>query len=121
MADACDSHCMGCIYNQRFHGLKAGMCAYYFETGRRRPCPPGKGCTVKSTAEKHKNKTWRKMTDAEWQQRKKARMREGICKECGERFQTSSLRQIYCSKKCADKASMRKYKERQERKNNGKT
>lgn len=34
--------CKGCIYH-------SNVCNYLFDTGHRRPCPPGKACTVKTT------------------------------------------------------------------------
>lgn len=38
--------CAGCKYYSSI--TKAVYyCTYFLETGRRRPCPPGKGCTVK--------------------------------------------------------------------------
>ena len=39
-----DKHCEGCVYYQ---GQLIKTCNYIFEKGERRPCPPGKGCTVK--------------------------------------------------------------------------
>ena len=41
----CDRTCKGCIY----FGVVGdyGCCNYIFMADKRRPCPPGKGCTVK--------------------------------------------------------------------------
>ena len=41
--------CAGCIH---FYGAyRANKCCnYLFDTGRRRPCPPGSACTVKFCA-----------------------------------------------------------------------
>lgn len=43
--------CNGCIYNRPLcsSSHEATYCAYILITGRRRPCPPGEGCTVKRT------------------------------------------------------------------------
>lgn len=49
-----DKHCMGCKY---YHNMYDGgyYCAYLFVTDKRRPCPPGKGCTVKEKRRKKNN------------------------------------------------------------------
>lgn len=41
----CDDTCIGC---RHFYGAyeNTRCCNYYFDTGRRRPCPAGAGCTV---------------------------------------------------------------------------
>lgn len=41
-------HCKGCIYL----GDNVKTCDYYLLTGTRRPCKPGKGCTVKLRAKR---------------------------------------------------------------------
>ena len=38
--------CAGCVYMTFIAGY-LGCCDYIFMEGKRRPCPPGKGCTVK--------------------------------------------------------------------------
>lgn len=49
-----DKHCLDCSYCKG--NTEADLCCcYIFITGKRRPCPPGKGCT-----EKIKRKTRRK-------------------------------------------------------------
>lgn len=45
-------HCEGCW----FLGQSLGSCNYLIFTGKRRPCPGGKGCTVKTVP----GKNWRK-------------------------------------------------------------
>lgn len=48
-----DSFCRPCIYAGRNQCTKApGTCDYYLLTGKRRPCPAGKGCTVRDTSKK---------------------------------------------------------------------
>lgn len=42
--------CAGCIYHCVLSGYNA--CDYIFIVGTRRPCPPGKLCTVKKAAER---------------------------------------------------------------------
>ena len=41
-----DRHCLGCKY---YCTIWDGMCYcnYIFQVGKRRPCAPGKDCTVK--------------------------------------------------------------------------
>ena len=41
-----DKHCMGCIYYKILYE-ELYYCTYIFQKGKRRPCEPGKGCTVK--------------------------------------------------------------------------
>ena len=41
-----DRACSGCAYLGWIAGY-IGYCSYMFKTDKRRPCPPGKGCTVK--------------------------------------------------------------------------
>lgn len=49
-----DRACKGCIY----FGWVArfGCCNYIFMEDKRRPCPPGKGCTVKETKKTRQKK-----------------------------------------------------------------
>lgn len=46
-----DRHCDGCIYYRK---MQCGVwyCGYIFIRGKRRPCKPGKGCTVKIVLKK---------------------------------------------------------------------
>ena len=48
-------HCKGCYY---WFGINAGCdcCNYIFVEGKRRPCPPGKDCTVKKPKKKGKKR-----------------------------------------------------------------
>ena len=46
-----DKHCKGCVFYCRLTG-RSRYCTYYLTTGQRRPCPPGKDCTVKVPKEK---------------------------------------------------------------------
>ena len=39
--------CAGCVYFG-WVGSYLGCCNYILMEGKRRPCPPGKGCTVKT-------------------------------------------------------------------------
>lgn len=45
------NHCMGCAH---FYGAYRDnkCCNYLFDTGHRRPCPPGAACTVREKATK---------------------------------------------------------------------
>lgn len=62
-----DKYCYDCIYWQG-HDEHCMCCHYLLVTDKRRPCPPGKDCTVKI-----KRKRKRK-TEAERRQEKKAAM-----------------------------------------------
>lgn len=50
-----DRACKGCIY-MGWTGSYLGCCNYIFMKNQRRPCPPGKGCTVKETKKQRKKK-----------------------------------------------------------------
>lgn len=41
-----DKHCIGCKY---YAGISECIyyCSYFIKEDKRRPCPPGKGCTVR--------------------------------------------------------------------------
>lgn len=42
-----DPHCMGCFYYQQIHsGMRC--CHYLLIRNEKRPCDPGKDCTVKT-------------------------------------------------------------------------
>ena len=45
-----DSTCRGCIYLTQVSGYNA--CDYIGATDKRRPCPAGKGCTVRKTGKR---------------------------------------------------------------------
>ena len=42
-----DRYCDNCGYSGTITGLPMRCCNYFLVTNQRRPCPPGKGCTVK--------------------------------------------------------------------------
>lgn len=46
-------YCTGCLYSFEYsHNARGALlgCQYFLETGIRRPCPAGEGCTVKVKA-----------------------------------------------------------------------
>lgn len=49
-----DSYCRGCIYLAPIScvSTKNRACDYIGATDRRRPCPAGKGCTVRKTGKR---------------------------------------------------------------------
>ena len=49
------NHCKGCIYSCLLWA-DWYSCDYIFKTGKRRPCPPGEGCTVKKMRKKRRAK-----------------------------------------------------------------
>lgn len=53
----CDSYCRGCKY----YGIFLRCCEYMFQTEQLRPCPAGKGCTVRTTK---RGKTMAQVIDA---------------------------------------------------------
>lgn len=56
----CDAYCLNCIYYLGSDGHR-GFCNYYLKTDKRRPCDPGKGCTVRVL--RKKNRRTRKEND----------------------------------------------------------
>lgn len=46
-----DKDCKGCCHYRCGNGWLY-VCSYIFDVGKRRPCPPGKDCTVKETERK---------------------------------------------------------------------
>ena len=50
-----DKACTGCIHLGWIGGY-IGCCNYIFHKDERRPCPPGKGCTVKEKKKKGRAK-----------------------------------------------------------------
>lgn len=50
VASVCDQHCKGCVYFYEYGETSSlKVCEYMFQTGNRRPCHAGKGCTVRAT------------------------------------------------------------------------
>lgn len=49
-----DGNCTGCKFLTKIHAIDTLLtaCCYNCYTGKRRPCPPGKGCTVKDTSKR---------------------------------------------------------------------
>lgn len=100
----CDSYCDGCI----FKGILQSdlrVCNYFLATKIRRPCPAGKGCTVKQTGKKKYG--WALEYDATWEQKKREpRIKPGKavfhreCAYCGKKFDTVDSRKIFCSADC---------------------
>ncbi len=50
-----DKNCNGCKY---YHQISTHLlgCHYIFMEGKRRPCDPGKDCTVKDTGKRRRKK-----------------------------------------------------------------
>ena len=114
----CDSFCKGCWYNKLASGDQT-LCTYFLETGIRRPCPAGTGCTVKQTGRRlgkwqlERDETWAKrMNEAK---KAKAVLRKDTCKMCGAEFETTNPRQIFCSRRCGNRSrSLNMYYRRRE-------
>lgn len=109
----CDSYCKGCVYNQIAAGDYQTMCVYYLATDKRRPCPAGKGCTVRKEGRKYSR--WDSMDLATWamkmQEAKKAKaeVRRAVCPVCGTEFDTITKTRVYCSRRCREKIAQSKY------------
>lgn len=107
MKMACNSYCNGCIYKGLVQG-HVPCCNYIFMEDKRRPCPPGEGCTVKMTnreaqrkaAEERKRKALERAKEARAKKRL-ARVHTVVCPICGKSFETDRVQARYCSKECA--------------------
>lgn len=98
--------CHGCIY-MSIVSSSIPCCNYIFIEDKRRPCPPGAECTVKTTKRKSKPKTKPahkpKPTKTEynrayWQKIKAQRI--NTCKQCGTQFHPEHGNQSFCSDEC---------------------
>lgn len=49
-----DKDCIGCYHYRAFSTANL-MCHYMFDTGKKRPCDPGNGCTVYVKKRKNHN------------------------------------------------------------------
>ena len=49
MQGVCDKSCIGCVFLYRYGESINYVCEYMLQTETRRPCPAGKGCTVRAT------------------------------------------------------------------------
>ena len=58
----CDAYCRGCIYCFDYGSGGFVMCEYAIQTGERRPCKAGEGCTVR-VKRKYTGKTRAKKLD----------------------------------------------------------
>lgn len=110
MKMACNSYCNGCVYKGIVQG-HVPCCNYIFMEDKRRPCPPGAGCTVKLTnreaqrkgAEERKQRKLEQMKQARAKKRL-ARVHTVVCPICGKTFETDRVQARYCSKECAKAA-----------------
>lgn len=115
----CDSYCKGCTYSSLTSGEQL-MCAYYLITNIRRPCPAGKGCTVKATGRKkglwayENNQTWsgRQKREGKPAQDKPAEVLHKVCHCCGTEFETEYPNRVYCSNKCKNKVAQKAFHHR---------
>lgn len=47
-------YCSDCFYRGKIGGMPC--CDYLLRTEKKRPCPPGEGCTVKVTVKSYKRR-----------------------------------------------------------------
>lgn len=114
---AADSYCNGCIYKGVVEN-HLPCCNYIFMEDKMRPCPPGKGCTVKvegkykATVEERLYKNAQKSREYRAKLRAQ-RLRTAKCPICGQEFQTADSRKKFCSKKCYNTHRRRVWRERE--------
>lgn len=51
----CTKACVGCVYNADLASFRYGYCNYIFVENKPRPCPAGKGCTVREVGRKKRS------------------------------------------------------------------
>lgn len=51
-----DPYCKGCKHYRQSGADTLKMCHYIFDKGHKRPCDPGKDCTVKETRKRGRKK-----------------------------------------------------------------
>lgn len=77
-------------------------CAYHDETGIRRPCNAGKGCTVKETRRGENGGQRSKEEKRSWYEKQKEQRRRNVrCANCNKEFSTTDSRKICCCDECA--------------------
>lgn len=114
--------CFGCVYMGVLQG-STPMCNYIFMEDKRRPCPPGEGCTVKSYGKYRKAVQKRMAQAAEKEKERKAkrqaaweaRIKPIKCPVCGTEFNTVIHNKKYCSEACSKKMRNKQWMEYYER------
>ena len=104
--------CEGCIYLSMIGNSYLPCCNYIFMEDKRRPCPPGEGCTVKITDKQVKKRKAqeRRAMSVEQMQRKKERdrlywekrkaERTKPCRRCGTLFHPDQYNKFFCCEEC---------------------
>lgn len=90
--------CTGCRYFRGDFEYNR-CCNYIFDTGHRRPCPPGEGCTVKELLP-HYRRSWRRYAN----HRPTPIVHTRTCPVCGTVFTTTYGAKRYCCDTCRWKA-----------------
>lgn len=103
--------CHGCIYLSLVAG-EHPCCNYIFMEDKRRPCPPGEGCTVKITSEEVKKQKAEKRRELSVEQMKRKKERDRLrweekrasrvrhCRRCGREFHPDQHRKFFCGEEC---------------------
>lgn len=116
----CDKHCKKCIHSCYLNGSMYS-CDYILNTGHRRPCPAGKGCTeYKEIAKKKTVKRLRVLPKV-----------ERVCNMCGCTFEGTNLKRFcdpcyairsskHCNRRVVDWTGICKYCGKKFVKTNGK-
>ena len=76
---ACNSYCNGCVYKGIVQG-HVPCCNYIFMEDKRRPCPPGEGCAVKTTNREARRKTAEERKRKKLEQAKEARAKKRLAR-----------------------------------------
>lgn len=111
MTNVCDRFCTGCVFLGHANG-KMNLCEYFLQTGVRRPCPAGTGCTVKDAGKKKIQ--WKHENDQTWKNREKREKQvlHKVCPRCGREFETDNSQRVYCSNQCKNKVAQKEFHQR---------
>lgn len=109
----CDDFCHDCAFRGDLNGYGT-CCNFLLITGVMRPCPAGSGCTVKKRG--RRLSAWNYEDAQKWNNSaskpidlKNKKFWERTCQECGAQFYAYNPKQVFCSKKCNDRAQQRRY------------
>lgn len=114
MEKICDEYCLDC----KFFGGPAEFeccCNYFLTTDKRRPCPPGTGCTVKIKRKNKRKFGKNSIINRKEKPQKTKKEKEPVikrCPVCGKEFLLNRPNKKYCDYECYRIANNREHCEK---------